>query len=201
MAKCASCQQRKGNRYCTALERDICSQCCGSKREKEIACFSACSYLKKGIDYQLGREIEREIRSAFQTGKDDVFQIDEIADFVLPIEGSFVEWFYQDGNVNDGHLYDALAKVYASRTGRKALPEPGSRCEELVFEICREADIHYPKITADLKNKAILRILQSIKSSSGGVLGNRNYLDMIYSQFHQEGKWASLFEDLGKKAP
>ena len=200
MAKCSSCGQKKANRYCAALENGICSLCCGAKRQKEIVCFGACEYLKKGTEYQLGREITREISSTFQSEADDVFQMDEVADFVLPVEASFVEWFYHNDNVSDDHIYDALAKVYASRTGKMASPEATNRCEEIVFEICREADNAFPKIPADLKNKAILRILRSIKTSSGGILGNRNYLEMIYSQFNKDGKWTHLFKDLGGKS-
>jgi hypothetical protein len=200
MTKCVSCGGRKANRYCAAIENSICSLCCGTKRQKEIACFAACEYLKKGTEYQLGREITKEISSAFRSEADDVFQLDEVAPFVLPIEGSFVEWFYHNENVNDDQIYDALAKVYANRTGKMASLKATNRCEEIVFEVCQKADNAFPRIPADLKNRAILRILKSIKTSSGGVLGNRNYLEMIYSQFRQDGKWSHLFKDLGKES-
>jgi len=201
MAKCVSCGQKKANRYCAALENSICSLCCGTKRQKEIVCFAACEYLKKGTEYQLGREITKEISSAFQTEADDVFQIGEIADFVLPVEGSFVEWFYHDKSFNDNDIYDALTKIYANRTGKAAFLNAANRCEEIVFGIFEEADEAFPRLSADLKNRAILRILRSIKTSSGGILGNRNYLEMIYSQFRPDGKWTHLFKDLGKKSP
>ncbi|MBI3270066.1 MAG: hypothetical protein HYZ53_13655 [Planctomycetes bacterium] len=45
MAKCAYCSSRKGNRACPALLGRICSLCCGSHRQREIACPSDCTYL------------------------------------------------------------------------------------------------------------------------------------------------------------
>lgn len=43
---CPLCRQRKGKRACPAKGADICSHCCGTRRLVEIACPSACVYLK-----------------------------------------------------------------------------------------------------------------------------------------------------------
>lgn len=42
---CPSCGQRKGRRHCPALRASICTVCCGTKRQVEIACPSDCAYL------------------------------------------------------------------------------------------------------------------------------------------------------------
>ncbi len=42
---CKLCGQRKARRACPALHEDICSVCCGTKRETEIRCPSGCQYL------------------------------------------------------------------------------------------------------------------------------------------------------------
>ena len=90
MTKCKSCDERKGNRFCPGLKGSICSICCGTKREKEILCFEACEYLKKGKDYQLNREIVKKISSDLQEETADVFETDEVAAFVMPIERFFI---------------------------------------------------------------------------------------------------------------
>ncbi len=41
---CTSCGQRQGRRRCPALGRDICSVCCGTKRQVEINCPPDCRY-------------------------------------------------------------------------------------------------------------------------------------------------------------
>lgn len=59
MASCPSCRQRKGKRACPALEKEICSHCCGTKRRVEIACPPDCVWLGAHAASWDGREKER----------------------------------------------------------------------------------------------------------------------------------------------
>lgn len=43
---CHLCQRRAPRRYCPALERDICSMCCGTEREQSIGCPLECEHLR-----------------------------------------------------------------------------------------------------------------------------------------------------------
>jgi hypothetical protein len=43
--RCPLCQARPVRRQCPALERKICSACCGTKRRVEIRCPDTCAYL------------------------------------------------------------------------------------------------------------------------------------------------------------
>ena len=196
MAKCASCGERKGNRVCPGLNVSICSLCCGTKREKEILCLEACEYLKKGKDYQLNREIAQKISSDLQAETADVFEMDEAAAFVMPLEGFFVDQFYRDKEASDSHIYEALTKIFAFQKGILPALEGENKTEELIFKKFNEVDRRASSLSDDLKARAILRIIKSIRSSSSGVLGNRNYLEMIYSQHTGKGKWADLFQKL-----
>ena len=99
MAKCLTCGERKGNRFCPAVNGDICSLCCGSKRQKEIQCVDSCDYLKKGSEYQLDREITRKISEDLHVESEDVFNRDDVAPFVMYIEWFFVDRFYSNGEV------------------------------------------------------------------------------------------------------
>jgi hypothetical protein len=196
LSKCASCGERKGNRFCAALSSDICSLCCGTKRETEILCFPACDYLNKGREYQLDREISRRISSDLHAESGDVFQMEEIPSFVMPIEKFFVDRFYHDRDVNDSHVYEALTKVYAFQTGILPALKAGNKTEEMIFGKFDEVTRRCSDLPDRLRARSILRIISSIRTSSGGVLGNRNYLEMIYSQQTGKGRWAALFEKL-----
>ena len=193
MKKCIICNQRKGNRFCSALEDNICSLCCGSKRQKEINCFMGCEYLKKGKDYQLTRQISKQISSTFRTESDDVFKNDEVVQFVMPLERFFLENFYYDKSVNDENIYNALVKIYSYQTKNIDSLKADNRCEELIFKTFNELSNAFPDMSEELKSKSILRILRSIKTTSGGVFGNRNYLETVYSLFNEDGKWSHLF--------
>jgi hypothetical protein len=196
MAKCRSCEERKGKRFCPGLNASICSVCCGTKREKEILCLEACEYLKKGKDYQLNREIAQKINSDLQAETADVFEMDEVAAFVIPLERFFVVQFYQDKEASDDYINEALTKIYVFQKGIIPGLEGESKSEELIFKKFDEINKRFSNLSDGLKARAILRIIKSIRSSSSGVLGNRNYLEMIYSQHTGKGKWADLFQKL-----
>ena len=196
MAKCATCGERKGNRFCRGLNASICSLCCGSKREKEILCIEACEYLERGKDYQLGREIEKKISSDLQAETTDVFGMDEVAAFVMALERFFVVQFYDDKEVHDNHICQALTRIYAFRKGILSGLEGENKTEELIFEKSNEVNKRFSNLSDGLKARAILRIIKSVRSASSDVLGNRNYLEMIYSQHTGKGKWAGLFQKL-----
>jgi hypothetical protein len=196
MAKCVSCGERKGNRLCPGLNASICSLCCGTKREREILCNGACEYLKKGKDYQLGREIEKKIISDLQAETSDVFEMDEVAAFVMALERFFVDQFYDDKEASDNHIYEALTKIYAFQKGIIPALEGENESEKSIFKKSNELTKRFSNLSGELKARAILRIIKSVRSSSSAILGNRNYLEMIYSQHTGKGKWSALFQKL-----
>src|SRR5262245_23861425 len=57
MAMCPLCSARSGKRYCPAKDTQICTVCCGSKREIEIDCPSFCSYLKASRSYEAEKPV------------------------------------------------------------------------------------------------------------------------------------------------
>ena len=196
MAKCASCGERKGDRFCSGLNVSICSLCCGTKREKEIFCGGACEYLKKGKNYPLGREIDKRISSDLHAETVDVFELDEATGFAMALERFFVDQFYPDQEAQDSHIDEALTKIYAFQKGIIPALEGENKSEESIFIKFNKISKRFSDLSDELKGRVILRIMKSIRSSSSGVLGNRNYLEMIYSQHTGKGKWADLFRKL-----
>ena len=196
MAKCKSCNERKGDRFCPRLNASICSLCCRTKREKEILCDGGCEYRKKGKNYQLGREIEKKITSDLQAETSDVFEMDEVAAFVMALEKFLVDQFYDDEEANDDHIYEALTKIYAFQKGILPGLEGENKSEESIFKKFNEVIKRFSNLSEELKSRAILRMIKSVRSSSSSILGNRNYLEMIYSQHTGKGKWADLFQKL-----
>ncbi|HVP77300.1 MAG TPA: hypothetical protein VMV04_05355 [Thermodesulfobacteriota bacterium] len=196
MAKCASCGERKGDRLCPRLKASLCSLCCGTKREKEILCVEACEYLNKGKEYQLGREIDKKISADLQAEKVDVFEIDEVAAFAMDLEKFFVDQLYPEQEARDYQIYEALARIYAFQIGAVRGLAGENKFEKSVFKKFNEVNKRFSNLSNELKAKAILRMIKSVRSSSSRVLGNRNYLEMIYSQHTGKGKWAELFQKL-----
>lgn len=199
MAKCSICNQTKGKRFCSALSSFICTACCGINREKKISCFTGCEYLEKGSTYQREREITNEINTNFNGQSKDIFNSDaggRITKFVGPLEEFFIDQFYKDSKIDDGDIYKTLVKVYLFQTERIESLKPKDKIEKLIFDKFLALDKIAKNLSKKLKAKLILRILKSIKDSSGGIFGNRNYLEMIYSRFNEDGKWSDLFRRL-----
>ena len=196
MAKCLTCGERKGNRFCPAVTGNICSLCCGSKRQKEIGCVPSCDFLNKGTEYQLDRDITRKVTSDLHAESEDVFSRDDVVPFVMSIERFFVDHFYPDRGVNDSHILQSMSRLYAFLSGTLPALEPQNSIQKLIFKEFAEVNRKTRQLPEALKMRAILRIIKSIRTSSGGVLGNRNYLEMIYSQHTGKGKWADLFTRL-----
>jgi hypothetical protein len=192
--KCVSCRHGRGIRDCPALDGMICSLCCGTKREKEILCPKDCKYLAEGKLYQMLKNVRQEVSQSFNREEEDIFQNDDNSvRFSTPLERFFLEHFYHNLEVNDTDIERALMKIYARETKQLETFSPENRCEELVFQAYARFDEKYSDIAAETKSQTILRILKSIDSSSGSILGNRNYLEMIYGQLEKKGKWAKLF--------
>ena len=114
--------------------------------------------------------------------------------YTAPIELCFVREFYDDSKVSDKDIYEALEKVYWHRTGRADSLTPTNRCETVVFAMVAAADAEHPLLSAEVKAKAILRVMRSIKSCTGEPFGPRNYLELIYSMFYKDGRWSEEFE-------
>lgn len=88
MAKCVKCDKKKGKRACPALDRSICSLCCGQLREKEIHCPPSCSFLVQHKPYQNQRVLEKrqaERPKAFSP-ESDILSDERLAWLVFNIE-------------------------------------------------------------------------------------------------------------------
>lgn len=62
--KCPLCQARPAKRLCPALDRQICSVCCGTKRRQDIRCPETCGYLGNAESHppiKVRREQERDV--------------------------------------------------------------------------------------------------------------------------------------------
>ena len=129
MAECTICKAKKGKRNCPALGEIICTQCCGTKKEKEIDCPGDCFYLGKSKQYLTGRQelqqlsdFEREMKSikGSETGYEDILQNIEF----------IIHKLYKDrGNICDKDVEIALE--YLMEMGKAQLGLPSKYLTEL----------------------------------------------------------------------
>lgn len=185
MPKCHICKKRKAQFHCVSASADICPTCCKTHTD-DFFCFGSCEHLKQNKDNTLLRKVNLEVLNNFNEESEDIFQDKKAPQFAGPLEYFIVYTFYDDESVNDFMVYFALVKIFAFLQDKLTELKPSNTCEEVLFPAFIEINNDLKELKKGFKAKIILRILKSISKSSGGVLGDRNYLEMLYNQFFED---------------
>jgi hypothetical protein len=112
---CRVCGRRPARRACPALTLNICSLCCGTKREVEIRCPADCGYLFSGRAHpavSVRRQQEDDARVFFPSARD----LNETqADILLAVLG-FLRDYRGDGflRVTDDDVENAASALAAT---------------------------------------------------------------------------------------
>ncbi|MDR3718453.1 MAG: hypothetical protein P4K98_06600 [Bryobacteraceae bacterium] len=110
---CHLCQRRAPRRYCPALEREICTVCCGTEREQSIACPLDCEHLRDARYHERLPELdpkslpnpEIELSESFMNSHQELAIILGRLLFVAAVENE---------GVVDSDMRDALAALVTS---------------------------------------------------------------------------------------
>ena len=133
MAKCASCGARKGKRNCPAFGSVICSQCCGTKREKEIECSDDCFYLGKSRQYFTDRQDAKKISDFEREMKSLIQNEDQYLDILQNIEFTLYQLYQKYETITDKDVETALD--YILEMGKAQMNAPAKFLTELPFKI------------------------------------------------------------------
>jgi hypothetical protein len=172
MAKCGSCVARKGKRNCPALGAVICTECCGTKRQKEIDCPTDCFFLGKSKEYFTDRQeieklsnFEREMKSII--GKEDPY-----ADVLQNVEFIISKIYKERGNITDRHVETALE--YLLEMGKAQLDLPARFLTELppnvqsivdgINDILEFRESLAKRETLITRLKCVYRVLDSVRT-------------------------------------
>lgn len=173
MAKCVSCNSRKGKRNCPALAGLICSQCCGAKRVKEIDCPEDCFYMGKSQRYFTDRQESQQISDFEREMKKTIGSEDKYLDILQNIEFIIHKIYREQGNITDKHVETALD--YLIEMGKAQMDLPSKFLTKLppnVQNIVDAIDVIFEMREAFTKNKeqlmdrlkCIYRILDSVRT-------------------------------------
>lgn len=122
MAKCVSCNSRKGKRNCPALAGLICSQCCGAKKVKEIDCPEDCFYMGKSQQYFTDRQESQQISDFEREMKKTIGSEDKYLDILQNIEFIIHKIYKEQGNITDKHVETALDYLIEMGKAQMDLP-------------------------------------------------------------------------------
>lgn len=191
MAKCILCNKKiKFSRKCPALNEIICSTCCGSKKESEIQCLNSCNYLVEGQIKENKKQIVKVVKESFNNDFEDIYQDEEILKLVAPFEIYIFENYYYHKDVTDEFISDCYTKMYYSLDGNGSI-YTFDEIEEVLFEefnrIAKEI-----KMPIEPQKLLLLRMMKSVDNMTGGMFGNRMYLELLRNNFTGTGVVADV---------
>lgn len=116
MSKCVYCHSRKGKRNCPALGGFICTQCCGSHRQREIRCPADCVFLEGDARYSHERQFESFLkeRANFRNSiRQNRFETEKLETHMFVLEYMLYHYYFETDfkRMSDGEVVDALRFV------------------------------------------------------------------------------------------
>jgi len=187
MAKCISCNSRKGKRNCPALGGLICSQCCGAKKVKEIDCPKDCFYLEISKQYVVEREESRRISNFEREMNEVIGNENKYLNVLQNIEFAIFTQYKEKGDIADRDVETALE--YLLEMGKAQMDLPSKFLTALplnVRNIVESIDFIFEmreKITKQKeplmdKLKCVYRVLDSVRTHYDPQ-NDCSYLDFI----------------------
>jgi len=201
---CPLCQDRKEKRYCPAVHRQICAQCCGEQREVTLDCPSDCPYLQQARQHE-------KARAGSGLDRDAMFPEVEIAEqFLYEREHLIVGLSFAlvksaraqrsfDGHpLTDRDLIAALSSVaksyqtlvesnliYEHATANLAHRQIAREVETMVKEF-REAEqkhLGHSRLRDSEVLQALVFLLRMGQARTSGRPKSRAYIDFLAAQF------------------
>lgn len=195
MVKCRLCNKKiKFARNCLALNEIICSTCCGSKKGLEIKCAGDCKYFIESQIKENNKLITQLVKQSFNTEEEDIYQDAKIIQLVAPFEQFIFTNYYNDINITDDFITDCYTKIFYLLEGKAGIYNLNEAETEIINEFSRIAK--KTKIPIQSQRMILLRMMKSVDSMTGGMFGNRMYLELLRNSFTGTGVVAEV---MGKR--
>jgi hypothetical protein len=195
MAKCILCNKKiKFSRNCPALNEIICSTCCGSKRGSEIQCTNICNYLTEGQIKENKKQISQLVKESFNNEFEDIYQDEEMLQLVAPFEIYIFENYYNHKDGTDEFISDCYTKIYYSLDGRGSIYTFNEIEKDILDEFRRIAK--KTKMPIESQKLILIRMMKSIENVTGGMFGNRMYLELLRNNFTGTGLVAEVMGNM-----
>ena len=195
MAKCTLCNKKiKFSRNCPALNEVICSACCGSKKESEIQCLNNCSYLVEGKIKENQKEVMQLVKESFNNKFEDIFQNGNMLRLVAPFEQFIFGKYYNDRDFTDEFISNCYIKIYYSLDEKESIYTFNEMEKDISDEFIRIAE--ETKMPIESQKLILIRMIKSVDSVTGGVFGNRMYLELLRNNFTGTGLVAEVMDKM-----
>ncbi|WP_061997070.1 hypothetical protein [Clostridium sp. ATCC 25772] len=195
MAKCILRNKKiKFSRKCPALNEIICTTCCGSKKESEIQCISNCNYLVGGQIKENKRLIRQLIKESFNSEFEDILKDETVLRLVGSFEQFMFEKYYNHRDVTDEFISDCYTKIYYSLDGKGNIYSFNEIEKDIFDEFNKIAE--EVKMPIKSQKLILIRMMKSIDNMTGGMFGNRMYLELLRNNFTGTGLVAEIMGNM-----
>lgn len=195
MAKCIHCNKKmKFSRECPAIDQVICATCCGSKKESEIQCIDKCKYF---IEYKIKenkKDIVKLVKQSFNKEFEDIYKNERILELVMPFEQFMFGKYYNNRCVNDDFIFNCYLKMYYSLDGQESIYTFNEVETEIFDEFTRIAK--ETQISIESQKLILVRMMKSVDSMTGGIFGNRMYLELLRNHFTGTGIVTDVMQEM-----
>jgi hypothetical protein len=186
MGKCILCYKKiKFARKCPALNEIICSACCGSKKEAEIQCTNSCNYFVEGQIKENKKQIMQLVKESFNNEFEDIYKDGRILQLVAPFEQFVFRKYYDDRNVTDEFISDCYTKIYYTLEEKGSIYAFNEIEKDIFNEFSEIAEI--TKMPIESQKLILIRMMKSVDNMTGGMFGNRMYLELLRNNFTGTG--------------
>lgn len=186
MSKCILCNKKiKFSRKCPVLNEIICSTCCGSNKESKIQCTNSCNYYIEGQTKENKKEIMELVKNSFNNEYEDLYKDERMLQLVAPFEQFIFNNYYGNIDITDDFISDCYTKMYYSLDGKGDIYS-FNEIEKDIFDKFNEI-VRKVKMPIEAQRLILIRMMKSVDSVTGGMFGNRMYLELLRNNFTGTG--------------
>ena len=209
MAKCVHCGQKKGKRYCPALEDDICAQCCATHRLETIQCPADCVHLQSEF-YQQGRRNQKAQSAGkkFLYRTSSSFHSEEAQSFAFMVQADLYWWCARHGGLANQEIARTLKTTAADPDGPTGDENDlAGFIRKMLSRSQRYSNLEKNGFDQEQKKKVIEALASCAQNHVAGEPGkeSQSYLQELSDYFDQLDFEADLdyspTEELAKETP
>ena len=212
---CAICEKRKEKRFCPAVHRRICPQCCGEQREVTLDCPADCPYLRQAREHEKPRSLEdlngAELFPRVEIGDQFVYEHEHL---LIGLSFALAKSARSDRSLTDTELIYALtamAKTYDTLVNsglHYETPVAGASQQSVAAEVQKilkeyreteEKNLGYSGLRDSDVLKGLVFLIRMGHARTSGRPKSRAFIEFVSAQFPENPSLLARPEEAGSR--
>lgn len=151
-----------------------------------------CSYLVEGKIKENQKEVMQLVKESFNNKFEDIFQDANMLRLVAPFEQFIFGKYYNHRDFTDEFISNCYIKMYYSLDEKESIYTFNQIEKDIFHEFTRIAE--ETKMPIESQKLILIRMIKSVDSVTGGIFGNRMYLELLRNNFTGTGLVAEVMD-------